>query len=474
MKRKGFLIFILFLALLFVVFVVMKTLGGKNPVYSVKNKEALAHYKKGVNYAMKYYLNDAEKEFQLAVKLDPSFPLPYIYLISLSSGFKEGKIASYYKKIAVPQKSWSDFEKEFVSIFLEATAKRGKLRGDVKFAKKLQDFINRYADRVEIYPILLPMYQKAVGDRDKLIKYYTYLHHKYPNNTQILNSLGYFYLAKGDYKNAENCFKKYKFIAPNNANPYDSIADLYFSLGDYDKAIVNYKRAIEIKPDFYNSKVKLALCYIYTGRLKKAQETISLIEGDSKDIPYLKYLVYPLRSFVYYSSRNLEKLSQLYESFKPDKRYVCFKVLVDVNYAVMVKDKKLLSQSVKEGEHCYKMVRDMVKPLKILALGWEGKDREAEKLIQKALKKFKSLLYDKRLIYAQVITIYYISKKKYEKINPFLKYLKDGDKWYAEFLIARAKGDKKDCIKFAKKLVEYYNESDDNFYKKKEAMECLK
>ncbi len=474
MKKKGFLIFISITVLLLIVLVVVKALGGKKPIYSVKNKEALIHYKKGVNYAMKYYLNDAKKEFQLAVKLDPSFPLPYIYLISLSSGFKEGKIASYYKKIAVPQKSWSDFEKEFVSIFLEAAAKRDKLRGDVKFAKKLQDFINRYADRVEIYPILLPMYQKAIGDRDKLIKYYTYLHHKYPNNTQILNSLGYLYLGKGDYKNAENCFKKYKFIAPDNANPYDSIADLYFSLGDYKKAIVNYRKAIEIKPDFYNSKVKLALCYIYTGRLKKAQEIINLIEGDSKGIPYLKYLVYPLRSFVYYSSRDLERLKQLYESFKPDKRYACFKVLISVNYAIMVKDKKLLSQSVKEGEHCYKMIRDMVMPLKILALGWEGKDREAEKLIQKTLKNFKSLLYDKRLIYAQVITNYYISKKKYEKIKPFLKYLKDGDRCYAEFLIAKAKGDKKDCIRFAKKLVEYYNESDDNFYKKKEAMECLK
>ena len=474
MKRKSFVVFALIILTSLITFWGIQRFGQKEKLYSTTNTNALKHYKSGINYALMYYMKEAKKEFNLAVKLDPNFPLPYIYLINLSSGFNENNIASYYKKIAIPNNRWTDFEKEFVSIFLEASAKREKIKGDLKFAKKLQNFINKYADKVEIYPILLPIYQSAVGDRKKLIEYYRYLHEKYPNNTQILNMLGYLYLKNTDYKNAETCFKKYIFIAPDNANPYDSIADLYFSLGDYKKAIKYYTKALDIKPDFYNSRIKLALCYIYTGKLKKAEKMLEWIAKDSNEIPYLKYMVDPLKSFIYYSSRNVKKLKELYQNFNPPPKYRCFKVLINANYAILTKDKKLLSQSIKEGEKCYKIVKDMVMPLKILALGWEGKDKEVEKLIKNTLENFDRLLYDKKLLYAQVITNYYLSRKEYQKIKPLFKYLKEGDKLYAKFLIAKAKNDQKTCKEFAKKLLEYYNESDDNFYKKKEALECLK
>ncbi len=474
MKRKSIIVFIVIITILTATLWGIQRFGKKEKFYSTKNREALKHYKAGVNYTLNYYTREAIKEFHLAIKEAPDFPLPYLFLISMSMGTREGKIAEYYKKIAVPKKEWTNFEREFVSIFLEANAKREKINGDLKFAKKLEKFINRYADKVEIYPILLPIYQSAVGDRKKLIAYYRYLHEKFPNNTQILNRLGYLYLENIDYKNAENCFKKYIFIAPNNANPYDSIADLYFSLGDYKKAIKYYNKALKIKPDFYNSRIKLALCYIYTGKLKKAEKMLAWIAKDSNEIPFLKYMVNPLKSFIYYSSRNIEKLKELYQNFNPPPKYRCFKVLINVNYAVLTKDKKLLSQSIKNGENCYKMVKDMVMPLKILALGWEGKDKEAEKLIRKTLQNFDHLLYDKKLLYSQVITNYYISKKEYAKIKPLFKYLKEGDKLYAQFLIAKARKDNKSCKEFAKKLLKYYNDSDDNFYKKKEALECLK
>ena len=474
MKRKSFAISVLIISLAFISYWGIQKFGKKEILYSTKSQKALTHYKSGVNFTLMYYIKEAKREFNLSIKEDPNFPLPYIYLISLSMGPKEGKIAEYYKKIAVPKQEWTNFEKEFTSIFMEFTSKRENIKGDKKFAKKLENFINRYADKVEIYPIVLPMYQRVVGDKNKLIEYYSYLHQKFPNNTQILNRLGYLYLEKRDYKNAENCFKKYIFIEPENANPYDSIADLYFSLGDYKKAAEKYKKALEIKPDFFNSQIKISFCYVYMGKLKLAEKILDKIGKHPSEIPYLKYSVYPLKAYVYYSERNIGKLKQLHENFNPPEKYRCFKVPVSVNYAILTKNKKLLSKALKEAEKCHQFIKDMVMPLKILELQWEGNYKEAEKLINNSLKNFNRLLYDKKIIFAHIITNYYISTKQYGKIKPILKYLKPEDKIYIEFLIAKARKNDKLCKEFAKKLLEYYNESDDNFYKKKEALECLK
>ncbi len=474
MKKKGIIIFIAIITVFIASLWGIKKFGKKEKLYSAKNTEALKHYKSGVNYVLMYYIKEAKREFSLAIQSDLDFPLPYLYQISLSMGPKETKLAEYYKKIAIPQKNWTKFEKEITSIFMEYTGKRGKVKGDKKFAKKLENFINNYADKVEIYPIVLPMYQKAIGDTNKLIKYYVYLQEKFPNNTQILNRLGYLYLSKRDYKNAENCFKKYIFIEPGNANPYDSIADLYFTLGDYKKAIENYEKALKIKPDFYNSKIKLAICYCYVGKLKLANQMLDQMIKLSDAFPYLKYSAYSLKGFVYFSGNEKEKLKELYEQFNPPKMVKCFRIPIKVEYALMFNDKPALSEALKESEHCHKFIKDMVTPFKIQDLIWKGNKQKTNALIEKSMKKMDLLTYDKKTLYILLISQYYIKTKQYEKIKPLLKYLRQEDKTYINFLISKAKNDKESCKEFAKKLLEYYNESDDNFYKKKEAEECLK
>ncbi len=467
---------IILIATIFIVLtvVIIINLKEKKPLYSTTNLEALTHYKSGINYTLMYYIKEAKKEFEIAIKQDPSFPLPYLYQIAISMGPKEGKIAEYYKKIAVPQKNWTDFEKEFISIFMEFTSKRDKLKGNKIFAEKLEKFINKYANRVEIYPVILPMYQSVIGDKNKLIEYYNYLHEKYPNNTQVLNRLGYLYLEKRDYKNAENCFKKYIFIEPNNANPYDSIADLYFTLGDYEKAIKNYEKALKIKPDFYNSKIKLALCNIYTGKLNLAEKMINELSRWEPENPFLSYASYSIKALIYSFGGEKEKMKNLYLNFNPPPKYSCFKIPISAAYAILQKDKKLLSESLKKSSNCYKFIKEMVNPLKIQLLIWENKEGEAEKLINSTLKKFSKLSYDKRIMNMRIIANYYIGLKKYDKIQPFLQYLNKEDKIYFKMLIAKSKNDRKKCHEFAKKLLQYYNESDNNFFKKKEALECLK
>ncbi len=446
--------------------------SNKENLYSTTNKVAISHYEKGVKYSLMFYAADARKEFKKSIECDPHFPLPYIYLIMLSME-KSGKgITNYYKKIAVPGKNWTEFEKAIVSLFLEFTGKREKIRGNKKFAKKVRDTIEKYANHVEIYPILLPMYQLAIGDQDNLLKYFEYLHKKFPNNTQIINRLGYMYLQKRNYKKAEYYFKEYIFVEPENANPYDSIADLYYSIGEFEKAAGYYKKALSIKPDFFNSRIKLSLCYIFTGKLKKAVKNLELIEKSENNIRVLNNIVLSLKGLAYFLGENGEELKKLYNENK--NRNTCFILPLKIYYSIYFKKQKNLDETLKLSQNCPKFIKEMTFQSKLINLMWSGKKIEAEKLCNYIIKRFPDFTYDKKIIYGFTAVKYLISQRNYKKALDFSTQFKEREKTYIQFLIAKKRNDKKKCLEFAKKLIQYYNDSDKNFYIKKEALECLK
>lgn len=64
----------------------------------------------------------------------------------------------------------------------------------------------------------------------------------------IINSLGYFYYAKGDKEKAKQLFEEYLDAYPEGYNPYDSMGEFYFNEGDYQNAELFYTKALEIYP----------------------------------------------------------------------------------------------------------------------------------------------------------------------------------------------------------------------------------
>jgi len=66
---------------------------------------------------------------------------------------------------------------------------------------------------------------------------------------QLLNSLGYAVLNRGDSKGAIKLFSLNIQLHPNSSNVYDSIAEAYMKSGNKDKAIKNYQRSFKMDPD---------------------------------------------------------------------------------------------------------------------------------------------------------------------------------------------------------------------------------
>ncbi len=471
MKRKGLNLFILAILILSAI-LAYRYYGKKEVYYSTLNKEALEHYHKGVEYTLMFYIPEAEKEFKLSVKADPSFPLPYVYLILLSYGQENRGLTDYYKKLSLNQQKWTDFERQIVNLFLEYSSDGKNIKGDQKLKAKLEKLIDKYAERIEIFPILLPIYQKVVGNTDELIKYYEYLHSKFPNNTQIINRLGYMYLSKRDYKKAEAYFKKYIFVEPGNANPYDSIADLYYSAGDYKKAEEYYKKALSIKPDFFNSQIKLILCYALQGKLTLAKEQCdSFLSRVKTDI--FKNLAISFKALIYAEGGEKDKLEKLYLSIEKKKDERCYLMLAKAYYFKIFKLSEKLKTLIENSKKCNRFVKSVIKPFEFDYFVFTNQKEKAYNFIKSTIKNFDSLNYDVKELYANSFIRFYLKEREFEKAERLAEKMKERDKAYFYMLIYRANGDKEKCLEFAKKVIQYYNEADDNFYKKREALKCL-
>ncbi len=76
---------------------------------------------------------------------------------------------------------------------------------------------------------------------------------KYKNDkstSSFYNSLGYFYLGRGNTDKAVIAFEKQVELNPTSANSHDSLGDGYKAAKRYEDAIAQYRKALEINPNF--------------------------------------------------------------------------------------------------------------------------------------------------------------------------------------------------------------------------------
>jgi tetratricopeptide (TPR) repeat protein len=72
-----------------------------------------------------------------------------------------------------------------------------------------------------------------------------------------MNSLGYEYLFKQQYKEAIALFKLNVQVFPNSFNVYDSLGEAYMENGQYDLAILFYNKSLELNPNNTNAVEKI-------------------------------------------------------------------------------------------------------------------------------------------------------------------------------------------------------------------------
>jgi tetratricopeptide (TPR) repeat protein len=96
-----------------------------------------------------------------------------------------------------------------------------------------------------------------------------------PNFVQAQNRLGYIAMAQSRFKDAEDAFKTYRFIAPDQANPHDSLGELLTLVGRYDEARHELDEAVRVRPDFCASYQHMVDASLLDGRSDLARQAVT-------------------------------------------------------------------------------------------------------------------------------------------------------------------------------------------------------
>ena len=117
-------------------------------------------------------------------------------------------------------------------------------------------FINDWKNNAEIFKVPSKsqfkriILQKGVSTAFNLHKYISdrKLTNEKLYSEQTLNSIGYNYLGKKEYKRAIECFLKNVELFPKDANSYDSLGEAYYKNGEFEKSEKVLRKSLSMNP----------------------------------------------------------------------------------------------------------------------------------------------------------------------------------------------------------------------------------
>jgi tetratricopeptide (TPR) repeat protein len=102
----------------------------------------------------------------------------------------------------------------------------------------------------------------------------------------------------GNFKNAEENYKKAIYLNPNRPETYNNIGSLYIETGKYDEAIPYLLKCIEISPEFYIAYFNLGMAYYLKKDYEKAKEYFKKTLEIKPDFK-------PARDIIYKNEKNI-------------------------------------------------------------------------------------------------------------------------------------------------------------------------
>ncbi len=245
----------------------------KAPDWTSTSPEAVAAFQAGMDAQMKVYYEDARRNFQRAVELDPDFVIANLMTIDQYRDDEEKTAAAWAKIEKADLTLLNTRERFFIQ---RARARHAKQPEEAQ--RLLDEYVAKYPDD----PYILN--QKAMetwlrNDLEEAERLYQRLVEIAPNWVIAYNQLGYIKMMNGRFAEAEESFKSYRFIAPDQANPHDSLGELFITQGRYDEAKESLETAIAIKPDFWAAYQHLVLMQAFSGDSDGARETIDRLRA---------------------------------------------------------------------------------------------------------------------------------------------------------------------------------------------------
>jgi tetratricopeptide (TPR) repeat protein len=210
----------------------------KTMTWTTKSKAALELAQSGVDHMMNNEFALAYTDFSAALKLDPEFTIPLVFMTNLNAGETSKTYAQRAVKSAVNK---TEGEKLFASLADEKMT----FENARAVWEKLHTMFPDGAMLGNYYVITRATPEERFAAAQDYLK-------KFPENGFMYNTLGYYYMNKKDMENAKKNFEKYVSLHRDGPNAFDSMADYYEHNGDTANARKYYMMALEKYP-FFNS-----------------------------------------------------------------------------------------------------------------------------------------------------------------------------------------------------------------------------
>ncbi len=275
-----------------------KAKASLDAIISKNDKNSDAHYALGMVLIKLNKADDAEDEFEEAIKLNSNnaeyhYGLARAYMVQMNNGsmftkmslagdFRDELIAAlkidpnhrlamanltgYY--IQAPSVAGGDLNKalELANRLMKLDEKQARiflvqiyygLNNDKKAIEEVNNVIkiDEYIGR-----ILMIQGLKKKGESNKVEEQYKLIEAKYGNNPDyfaFFNDYGYFLLGQNRVDEAIEKLKKQVALAPKSANAHDSLGEALLKKGLLKESLAEYKKALEINPNMKSAKDKV-------------------------------------------------------------------------------------------------------------------------------------------------------------------------------------------------------------------------
>jgi Flp pilus assembly protein TadD len=233
---------------------------------TTSSPEALSHFQKGEALFNNLRTDEAAKEFDAALKLDPAFPLAHAYhglSVPGPEGLKEIEAA------AAAASSLPEAERTLIEGI--AAARRGDTAKSIALYTKVAelapgDWRSHYVLGQQL--LFVPKVAEAVPHLKKA----TELN---PNAGAALNMLGYAALNQGDADGAIAAFQQYATVMPEEPNPQDSLGEALIAAGRFKEAEAAFTKALALSSTFWTAHEGIGYARAYAGDWNGARQALT-------------------------------------------------------------------------------------------------------------------------------------------------------------------------------------------------------
>jgi eukaryotic-like serine/threonine-protein kinase len=217
----------------------------------------------GIDYGRRFLTNDAIRELEEAVRLDPQFALAEL---RLSDQYRlQGDLRrSNELAIQVSQNQSRLPRYEQLALHVLKARRSGDPEAEVAARQELVSEFPRSAMDRGILVAVLSGIGKG-GQANELMQQGLALD---PKSEDLLNFASYELAADGNFSGALAANDSYMAIRPGDPNPFDTRGDVLFMAGRDDEATAAYHKVLELKPDFSDYREYLKLAIVYTDQKK--------------------------------------------------------------------------------------------------------------------------------------------------------------------------------------------------------------